>query len=141
MEGAHVWYLHQVQFAAVMETLGNEALGKMMNIVDEVELLESQSRRPQTSFLNVLRNAHIGKHALGCDVMLCKCVNLGVSVTTLLSLDRYRCGTLVWSPSRRFRLLQMLSGELLLTACGAVMPSLTSVHLCRLSGGARGRRR
>lgn len=63
MEGAHVWCLYQVQFAAVMETLGNEALGKMMNIVDEAELveeLESQSRRPQTSFLNVLRNAHVG---------------------------------------------------------------------------------
>lgn len=58
-----MWYLYQVQFAAIMETLGNEALGKMMNIVDGAELvveLASQSRRPQTSFLNVLRNAHVG---------------------------------------------------------------------------------
>lgn len=52
-----------MQFAAIMETLGNEALGKMMNVVDEAELLvelESPSRRAQTSFLNVLRNAHVG---------------------------------------------------------------------------------
>lgn len=59
MEGGHVWCLFQVQFAAVMETLGNEALGKMLNLVDEAEL-ESRSRRPQTSFLNVLTNAHVG---------------------------------------------------------------------------------
>lgn len=44
-----------------METLGNEALGKIVNIIDETELLvELQSRRrvkrPQTSILNVLNN-------------------------------------------------------------------------------------
>lgn len=56
-----------MQFAAIMETLGNEALGKMMNIVDEAEL-ESESRRPQTSFLNILRNASIGRSF--CDQFL-----------------------------------------------------------------------
>lgn len=49
-------HLCQVQFASIMETLGNEALGKIMNIVDEVKLLvELESRRggkkPQTSVL------------------------------------------------------------------------------------------
>lgn len=48
-----------------METLGNEALGKIMNIVDEAKLLvELESRRgakrPQTSILNVLNNARVG---------------------------------------------------------------------------------
>ncbi|XP_029698662.1 zinc finger protein 696-like [Takifugu rubripes] len=65
MVHAAVAELKKVQFAAVMETLGNEALGKMMNIVDEAEL-ESESRRPQTSFLNILRNASIDvEHSYG----------------------------------------------------------------------------
>lgn len=49
-----------------METLGNEALGKILNLLDEVGLtVEPPSgrgtRRLQTSMLNVLSNAHIGK--------------------------------------------------------------------------------
>lgn len=57
--------LCQVLFASIMETLGNEALGKIMNIVDEAKLqveLESKrgSRRPQTSVLNVLNNTRVG---------------------------------------------------------------------------------
>lgn len=51
-----------------------------------------------------------------------------------------RCGTLVWSSSRSFRLIQMFSGELLLAARVAVMPSLTSVPSV-LSGRARGSQR
>lgn len=49
-------------FAAIMETLGDEALGKMMNIVDEAELPEPEapSRRAPSSFLHVLRTAHVG---------------------------------------------------------------------------------
>lgn len=50
-----------MQFASVMETLGNEALGKIVNIIDETELLvELQSRRrgkrPHTSILNIINN-------------------------------------------------------------------------------------
>lgn len=57
--------LRQVLFAAVMETLGNEALGKILNIVDEAQLLgqlESRrgGKRPQTSVLNVLSSARVG---------------------------------------------------------------------------------
>lgn len=59
--------LRQVQFASVMETLGNEALGKIMNIVDEAKLLvqpESMrgNTRPQTSVLNILNNARVGTY-------------------------------------------------------------------------------
>lgn len=59
--------LCQVQFASVMETLGNEALGKIMNIVDEARLLvQSESMRgttrPQTSVLNILNNARVGRY-------------------------------------------------------------------------------
>lgn len=55
-------------FASIMETLGNEALGKIMNIVDEAKLLvelESGkgSKRPQTSVLNVLSTARVGTYA------------------------------------------------------------------------------
>lgn len=51
-----------------METLGNEALGKILNIVDEAKLLvELESRRggkrPQTSFLNILNNKRVGRYA------------------------------------------------------------------------------
>ena len=54
-------------FASIMETLGNEALGKIVNIVDEAKLqveLESGRgcRRPQTSVLNILNNAHVGTY-------------------------------------------------------------------------------
>lgn len=50
-----------------METLGNEALGKILNLVDEAGLLAELhvgrgTRRPQTSVLNVLSNAHIGTY-------------------------------------------------------------------------------
>lgn len=48
-----------------METLGNEALGKILNIIDgarlEVELQFARSSRiPQTSALNVLHKANVG---------------------------------------------------------------------------------
>lgn len=54
-------------FASIMETLGNEALGKILNLLDEVGLtaeppLGRGARRLQTSVLNVLSNAHIGKY-------------------------------------------------------------------------------
>lgn len=54
-------------FASIMETLGNEALGKIMNIVDEAKLLvelESgrSSKRPQTSVLNILNKAQVGTY-------------------------------------------------------------------------------
>lgn len=50
-----------------METLGNEALGKIMNIVDEAKLLVELEpgrggKRPQTSVLNVLNNARVGTY-------------------------------------------------------------------------------
>ena len=56
----------QVQFASIMETLGNEALGKIVNIVEEADLhleLESRTgdRRPQISFLHV-NGGHVGRH-------------------------------------------------------------------------------
>lgn len=55
----------QVQFASIMETLGNEALGKIMNVVDgsrqQVELdSRSGSGRPQTSVLNILSSKNVG---------------------------------------------------------------------------------
>lgn len=48
-----------------METLGNEALGKMMNIVDEAEpLVELESwkggQRPETNILNILNSTGVG---------------------------------------------------------------------------------
>ena len=53
--------LRQVLFASIMETLGNEALGKILNIVDEAELVSGRSgKRPQTSVLNILNNAQVG---------------------------------------------------------------------------------
>ncbi len=59
--------LCQVLFASIMETLGNEALGKIVNIVDEAKLLvELESRkgikRPQTSVLKVLNKACVGMY-------------------------------------------------------------------------------
>nr|XP_040049254.1 zinc finger protein 37-like isoform X3 [Gasterosteus aculeatus aculeatus] len=60
-----------VQFASVMETLGNEALGKIMNVVDEAELSPEPpsgrgGRRPQTSVLNILNGAHVeAEHSYG----------------------------------------------------------------------------
>lgn len=63
-----------------METLGNEALGRMMNIVDEAEpLVELESwkegQRPQTSILNILNNTGVGTtcqtgHLVHHDVIL-----------------------------------------------------------------------
>lgn len=60
--------MYQVQFASIMETLGNEALGKIMNVVDEAQLqveLESRkgSRRAQTSVLNILNSKNVGMYA------------------------------------------------------------------------------
>lgn len=60
-------HLCQVQFASIMEILGNEGLGKIMNIVDEAKLLvELESRRgfkrPQTSVLNILNNTRVGTY-------------------------------------------------------------------------------
>lgn len=48
-----------------METLGNEALGKIMNVVDESrQQVELDSRRgsgrPQTSVLNILNSKNVG---------------------------------------------------------------------------------
>lgn len=48
-----------------METLGNEALGKIMNVVDESrQQVELDSRRgsgrPQTSVLNILSSKNVG---------------------------------------------------------------------------------
>nr|XP_015817988.2 zinc finger protein ZFP2 [Nothobranchius furzeri] len=60
-----------VQFASIMETLGNEALGKILNIVDDVRLAAElhvgrNSRRPQTSVLNILSNANVElEHSYG----------------------------------------------------------------------------
>lgn len=59
--------MYQVQFASIMETLGNEALGKIMNVVDEVRLqveLESRKgcRRAQTSVLNILNSKNVGTY-------------------------------------------------------------------------------
>ncbi|KAF1373442.1 hypothetical protein PFLUV_G00238900 [Perca fluviatilis] len=62
-----------VQFAAVMETLGNEALGKIMNVVEEAKLLlepettkRRGSKRPQTSILYILNNTCTGaEHSSG----------------------------------------------------------------------------
>ncbi|KAI3365033.1 hypothetical protein L3Q82_010086 [Scortum barcoo] len=53
-----------VLFASIMETLGNEALGKIMNIVDEAKLLVDLEsgrgvKRPQTSILNILNKARV----------------------------------------------------------------------------------
>ena len=50
-----------------METLGNEALGKIVNIVDEAKLrVELQAgrggKRPQTSILSVLNKARVGTY-------------------------------------------------------------------------------
>ncbi|KAM8837112.1 uncharacterized protein AB9W97_002469 isoform 2-T2 [Spinachia spinachia] len=57
-----------VQFATVMETLGNEALGKIMNVVDEAKLsleppLGRGGKRPWTSVLNILNASHVGTYA------------------------------------------------------------------------------
>lgn len=54
-------------FASIMETLGNEALGKIINIVDEAKMLvELESgrggKRPQTSILNILNTARVGMY-------------------------------------------------------------------------------
>ncbi|KAL6095392.1 uncharacterized protein ACO6RY_16598 [Pungitius sinensis] len=60
-----------VQFASVMETLGNEALGKIMNVVDEAKLsLEPPPGRggtgPRTSVLNILKDPHVeAEHSYG----------------------------------------------------------------------------
>uniref|UniRef100_A0A1A8SDF5 C2H2-type domain-containing protein n=1 Tax=Nothobranchius rachovii TaxID=451742 RepID=A0A1A8SDF5_9TELE len=61
-----------VQFASIMETLGNEALGKILNIVDDVRLavelhVGRNSKRPQTSVLNILSNANVAEleHSYG----------------------------------------------------------------------------
>lgn len=59
--------MNQVLFASIMETLGNEALGKIINIVDEVKMLvELESgrggKRPQTSILNILNTARVGTY-------------------------------------------------------------------------------
>eukprot|EP00064_Thunnus_orientalis_P022923 superscaffoldBa00008182_g23145 len=60
-----------VRFASIMETLGNEALGKIVNIVDEAKLLvELQAgrggKRPQTSILSVLNKARVEvEHSYG----------------------------------------------------------------------------
>lgn len=47
-----------------METLGNEALGKIVNIVDEAQLQVEPdgggAKRPQTGILNVLNSARVG---------------------------------------------------------------------------------
>lgn len=48
-----------------METLGNEALGKILNIIDGAKLVVElqvarSSKMPQTSALNVLHNANVG---------------------------------------------------------------------------------
>lgn len=57
----------QVLFASIMEILGNEALGKIMNIVDEAKLLVGLEsgrggKRPQTSVLNILNKARVGTY-------------------------------------------------------------------------------
>lgn len=58
-------FAFQVQFASIMETLGKEALGKIMNVVDEsrhqLELESSRaSSEPQASVLNILSSKTVG---------------------------------------------------------------------------------
>lgn len=48
-----------------METLGNEALGKIMNIIDEAELqgalhFAKSGNNPQTSILTILNKTRVG---------------------------------------------------------------------------------
>lgn len=48
-----------VQFASIMETLGNEALGKILNIMDKARLVVQvghDGKKPQTSILNILNH-------------------------------------------------------------------------------------
>ncbi|XP_029954677.1 zinc finger protein 224-like [Salarias fasciatus] len=60
-----------VLFASVMEILGNEALGKILNIVDEVQPLllceaPRSVKQPQTSVLNILNNTRVDlEHSYG----------------------------------------------------------------------------
>ena len=49
----------QVQFASLMETLGSEALGKILNIVEEAEL-QGEENRSETSFIHILN--HVGTY-------------------------------------------------------------------------------
>ncbi|KAK5880669.1 hypothetical protein CesoFtcFv8_021554 [Champsocephalus esox] len=52
-----------VQFASLMETLGNEALGKILNIVEEAEL-KGEENRSETSFIHIL-NHEENEHSYG----------------------------------------------------------------------------
>ncbi|PWA21787.1 hypothetical protein CCH79_00018872 [Gambusia affinis] len=68
--------VYRVRFTSIMETLGNEALGRILNIMDEARLVAQVGhvcKKPQTSVLNVLSHTSVElEHSYGVRKQNCK---------------------------------------------------------------------
>lgn len=91
-----------------METLGNEALGKIMNIVGEaklpVELDAGRScKRPQISILNILQDTQVGTYTGPAPGRADAPVRTPQHDDVRPCCLCFRAGAFIWSPSAELK--------------------------------------